>query len=65
MPAVLCLRMQTKHAARLHESQLRAEVAERLVQRRDAEVQAANEQLQLQAAQIAVSCHEVGGVVSP
>lgn len=54
-PAVPLLLPQAEHAGYLRELQLRVEVAEQLVQRRDVETQAANEQLREQAAQIAVS----------
>ena len=58
MPVPLLL-TQAEHAGCLRELQLRAEVAELLVERRDVEMQAANEQLRAQAAQIAVSAWEV------
>lgn len=48
-------RLQAELSMRLSNLQLRAEVAEQLAQRRDAEVQATHEQLRSQAVQIAVS----------
>lgn len=46
--------LQAEHAEQQRQLQLRAEVAEQLVQRRDAEMLSANEQLRGQAAQLAV-----------
>ena len=51
-------RLQAAHASQLRELQLRAEVAEQLAARRDAEVAAANDRLQQQAIQVAVSDEE-------
>lgn len=53
-------RLQAEHASRLRELELRAELAEALGARREAEVQAANEQLKAQAGQLAVSGQAVG-----
>lgn len=47
--------LQVEQAARLQELRLQLEVAEQLVQRRDAEMHSANEQLRVQAVQAAVS----------
>lgn len=52
---------QAAHASQLRELQLRAEVAEQLAARRDAEVAAANERLRLEAAQVAVRQGSRGG----
>ncbi len=47
--------MQAKHSERLGEAELRAQAAEALAARRQAELQAANTQLHSQAAHLAVS----------